>query len=400
MKKTLTLALFIFALSFAQAQIIDSKIVSGDRFQDNWQHYYSQYHAFYRGMFMLAYTVDYRTDSNLVSEEVQYYKYKKGVKPENPRTKAAYTFSNGRLINYRFIKKEKVRSNISYEYNEDGYYTRYYVGTPTKPKFEEVLVYNDSNRVTAFFRYNKKRKLKRKETMKYNENQKVIQKDIYDGKHAEPKFTWKYHYNEEGQKSQTEYFKKGKLKSKWVFTCDDEGEKVENKNIRITTTCSLVEHNNDGSYVKIYRNTGSKGKVVTSRWTYSKDSLLIAYEKRNHKDKVISKHINEYDAAGNRITYTYFKKGGEKISHSFKFQYNTNKKIVAKTRFNSKGIMKSKTTLKYNNDGRIIERSVYNSKNEVSWKYAFTYNEKGILIAEKTYKKNTPINERNFLFQY
>ena len=161
-----------------------------------------------------------------------------------------------------------------------------------------------------------------------------------------------------------------------------------------------MEHNNDGSYVYIYRNTDSKGKIRTSRWTYSKDSVLIAYETRNHKGKITRKYTYEYDDQGNKTVYTYYKKGGEKIRNISKYKYDSDKHVVEIASFNSKGKMHSRKTIKYDSKGRNIENSTYNSKNIIAWKYVYTYNDKGELISQITYKKDVPTSERNYIFQY
>ncbi len=400
MKKLLILVGIAFMFTSIQAQMTVGMSVNSSNFQNNWQYYYSKYHAYYKGMSMLAYYSNPKTDSNLISKETADYKYKKGVKQNKANTKSVFKFSNGLLISYIYIKKAKTKRQLTYEYNEAGFYTKYYKGPQNAPTYEEIMVYNDSNRVIQYSRYNKKRKLKRKDAIKYNMNQKLIQKDIYDGIHPDPKFTWMYKYDEEGRRVQTEHYKKGKLKSKWVFTCDDEGKKVENKDVKLITTCSLVEHNNDGSYVRIYRNTDSKGKIRTSRWAYSKDSLLIAYETRNHKGKITKKYTYEYDDQGNKTVYTYYKKGGEKISNVSKYKFDTDNRVVEIASYNSKGKMRNRKTFKYDAKGRNIESEIYKSKNKLYWKYVYSYNEKGDLISFITYKKGEPIYERNFIFQY
>jgi len=400
MKKLFILIGVAFLFSSIQAQHSMNLNYSSSTYQDNWQFYYQKYHAYYHGMSMLAFYSDPKTDSNLVSKEVDYYKFKKGVIQKEPNTKSVFQFSHGLLTDYRFLKKGKIKNQHSFEYNEAGFFTRYYIGPQNAPIFDEVLVYNDSNRVIQYSRYNKKRKLKRKDAMKYNLNQQLIQKDIYDGIHPEPKFMWIYKYNDEGKRVQTEHYKKGELKSKWIFTCDDEGKKVENKNIKLKTTCSLVEHNNDGSYVKIYRNTDSKGKTKISRWTYSKDSLLIVYETRNHKGKITMKYTNEYDDKGNRIVYTYYKKGGEKVNNVSKYKYDSDKRVVEIASFYSKGNLLNRKTFKYDDKGRNIESGIYNKKNKIIWNYIYEYNVKGELIAETTYKKGNPVFKRDYLFHY
>jgi hypothetical protein len=401
MKKLLILVGVVFMFTSLHAQKFNWKDYnSSSKFQDSWQYYYSKYHAYYRGMSMLAFYSNPKTDSNLISKETVYYKYKKGKKQQQANTRSISKFSEGLLTNYQYIKKGKIKTQFSFEYNEAGFYTKYCRGPQSAPTGEEIMVYNDSNRIVDYSSFNKKRKLKRKEAIKYNMNQKLIQKDIYDGIHPDPKFTWIYKYNEEGRRVQTEYYKKSKLKSKWVFTCDDEGKKVEHKDVKLTTTCSLVEHNNDGSYVKIYRNTDSKGKIRISRWSYSKDSVLIAYETRNHKGKITRKYTYEYDNQGNKIVYTYYKKGGKKISNVNKYKYDSDRHVVEIASYNSKGKMRKRKTFKYDSKGRNIENGIFNSKNIIVWKYVYTYNDKGEVISQITYKKDVPTYERDFIFQY
>ena len=155
----------------------------------------------------------------------------------------------------------------------------------------------------------------------------------------------------------------------------------------------MVEHNNDGSYVKIYRTTNSKGKIVKSRWTYSKDSVLISYERINHKGIITTKYTQEYDKEGNRIAYTYYKKGGEKVWHRTEFKFNNDKKIIETVSYNRKGKMRSKKQYKYDANGNTTEYTTFNSKGELEWKYETTYDDKGEVIAELASKKGKPVTQ-------
>ena len=400
MKRILLFILGVFVIASTQAQVSFASVQQSSFYQDNWQYYYSIYHANYGGVNSLSFYSNKEIDKNLKSKEDVYYHFKKGVKQEQAYSKSIFKYEDGLLTNYKFLKKGKLKNQFSFEYNEDGYYTRYYSGPTNSPKYEEQLVYNDSNRVVQYSTFNKKRKLHRKDVIKYNDNQQIIRKDMYDGTHLEPKFTWLYKYNEEGKRIQTEYYKKGKLKSKWVYSCDEEGKKVENKKVNTSISCSLVEHNNDGSYVKIYRTTNSKGKIEKSRWTYSKDSVLISYERINHKGIITRKYINEYDKQGNRITYTYYKRGGTKAWHRTEYKYNDDKKIIETISYNGKGKMRFKKQYKYDANGNTIAFTTFNSKGELEWKYETTYDDKGEVIAELASKKGKPISQHKVEFTY
>ena len=399
MKTISMLMLMVFAIASAQAQGIYNSTQEAS-YQDNWQYYYGKYQAYYGGVSQLAFNSDLNIPQNLKSKEKLIYHFKNGVKKEQASSISVYTYIDGKITNYKFYKKGKLKDQFSFEYNDNGFYTKYYTGPINHPKYEEQLVYNDSNRVVLYTTYNKKRRLNRKEVSKYDENQHLIRKDIYDGKHLNPKFSWVHKYDENGKRVETEHYKNGKLKTKWVFTCDDEGEKVESKDVKLTTTCSLVEYNNDGSYVKIYRNTDSKGRIRTSRWTYSRDSVIVAYETRNYKDKIIMKYTNEYDSQNNRIVYTYYKKGGKKLSHRTTFKYNSNKKITERISYNGKGKMQSKKQYTYDSKGNLIVYSVINSKGKMKWKNEYTYDKQGELIARLSYKNNKPHVLRNVVFSY
>ncbi|RUA31272.1 MAG: hypothetical protein DSY76_01505 [Bacteroidetes bacterium] len=370
------------------------------KYQDNWQYYFAKYQANYEGMMNLVFYSGKDIDKNLKSKEDVIYHFKKGVKQETPSSKSIFKYDNGLLMSHAYYKKGKLKKQLSFEYNEDGYYTRFLRGLVNSPKHEEQLLYNDSNRVIQYSSFNKKHKLKRKYVIKYNDNQQIIRQDIYDGAHINPKTTWVYKYNEEGKRIQTEHYKKGKLKSKWVYSCDDEGTKVKENKVDTKTSCSIVEHNNDGSYVKIYRTTDSKGKIIKNRWTYNKDSLLIAYELINPKGVIVRKYTNEYDEKGNIVVYTYYKKGGEKISHRSKFKYNDDKKILEKLIYNGKGKLKSKKQFEYDKQGNTTSYAYYNSKGEQQWKYEYTYNEKGELVSDLTYKKGKLYAQHNVVFAY
>jgi YD repeat-containing protein len=399
--KTILLFIFgVFVFTNSQAQISYSSAQQSATYQDNWQYYFNIYHSYYRGVSKLAIYSDKNTEKDLKSKVKLLYHFKKGIKKEQAYSKSTYAYTDGLLTSYKYFKKDKLKNQFSLEYNEDGYFTRYYTGSVNSPRYDEHLVFNDSNLVVLYSRYNKKRKLKRKKIIEYDDNQNMVRKDIYDGKHLDPKYSWQYKYDEKGNTVQTEYYKKGILKTKWVYTCDDEGTKVDNKKVSVSTSCSLVEHNNDGSYVKIYRYTNSKGKIRKNRWTYSKDSVLTMSERFNNKGVITSKYTYEYDKEGNRNVYTYYKKGGEKVKHQTKYKYNGDKKITEMAVYNGKGNLRSKKQYKYDADGNTIAYTNINSKGEISWKYEYTYDKNGGLISELTYKKDKPFAQYNIEFKH
>lgn len=400
MKTILTLIISVFAIASTQAQIRIASAQQSAVYQEHWQYFYSMYNSNFRGVTSLAFYSEKEIDKNLKSKEDIYYHFKKGVKQEQPYAKSSFKYVDGLLTNYKYLKKGKLKTHFSFEYNEDGYYTRYYVGPKNSPKYDEQLIFNDSNRVVQSSAFNKKHKRQRKTIIKYSDNQLIVRKDIYDGTHLEPKFTWLYKYNEEGRRVQTEYYKKDKLKSKWVYSCDEEGKKVEDQKVNTHISCSLVENNNDGSYVKIYRTTDSKGKVQKSRWLYNKDSVLISYERINHRGVITNKYTNGYDEKGNRNVYTYYKKGGTKIRFRNEYKYNDERKIIENIVYNGKGKMRSKKQYKYDANGNTIEFSSFNSKGIIEWKYESTYDDKGELIAEMTYKKGKPYSQHYIEFTY
>jgi len=341
-----------------------------------------------------------KLDKKLKSKEIQYFQYKKGVKKLKPKSRSVYTYSNGLLVDYKFIKKGKVNLHFAFEYNTKDYYTKFYKGDLDEPKYMETLEYNDSNRVVKYTKYGNNNKLKQSTLNTYNADQQLVRKEVYDKLSTEPRYVWVYKYNEKGGRVETEYFVKGKLKSKWVFTCDDEGDKLKRKEEKLNTTCSIVEHNNDGSYIRIYRNTDEKGREQTSRWTYNKDSMIIAYERRNHKDVITSKYTQEYDSNGKRSLYTSYKRGVDKIRYSTKFKYNANDEVIERTDFNSKGEMKSRLTFVFDESGNIMEYTRYDSKNKERLKYIYSYNKKGELIAKLTTKKQVPKYESKYILNY
>jgi len=399
MKTILLFIMGIFAIASSQAQILNfnNSTLESSLYQDNWQYYYHKYEAYYQGMMSLALYSEKDVSKELKSKEELIFHFKKGIKQEQPYTKSILNYTDGLLTNYKFFKKGKLKDQFSFEYNEDGYYTKYYVGPMNNPRHEEQLLFNDSNRVTQYS-YFKKRKLIRKKVMEYNDMQKVVRKDIYNGKQLEPQFTWLYKYNEEGKMIQNEYYKKGELKTKWVFTCDDEGTKVKAKEVKPATTCSIVEHNNDGSYVKVYRYTNPKGKVQKSRWTYTKDSILVSYERINHKNIITTKSTYEYDNKGNKIAYTYYKKGGEKILRRNTDKYNSDGKRTEHTVYNGKGKMISKKQYTFDDNGNVIAYREYGSKNRIKSKSEYSYNDQGKLISRLIYKNDKPYRLQKIVY--
>jgi len=390
--KKLLLIIYAVSLYFT----VSAQTSSTSDYQDRWQYYFNLYNSYTPGVANLSMNGYWRKNKNIKSLKQTIYKYKKGKREEIPYSSTESNFDNDHLLNYKYSKKGNLHREYQYKYNTYGYYTNYKGFKKGKLSEEEFREYNDSNRVVKYVYYknNKKRNSYVSEYMDYV---KIVKQDNYQKENTDPYYTWIYDYYEDGKKKMSEYYKKGKLKRRYLYTCDDEGKEVKDT-VKTSKVCYLTEYNADSSYVKIYRNTDSKGKVRKQRYTYRKDGKLISYESINTKGETSYNYEYEYDANGNKVKYTYYRKS--KLYLKEEFKYNANSKLIEKTRYNGKGKLWHKTINKRDENDNIIEATEYNHKNKLTSKTQYQYDEKGNKTKKIVYKKDEIKKEYNYIYVY
>ena len=391
MKKLLLIiiAVSLYLTAFSQSSSTSS-------YQDRWQYYFNQYNSFTVGVANLSVHGYYKNNKDIKSLKKTVYKYKNGKPKEVPFSSIESSFDNGHLLNYKYSKKGETIQEYQYKYNTDGYYTNYKAFKKGKLVDEETREYNDSNKVVSYTYY-KNNKQKNSYVIAYMDYVKIVKKDNYKKENTEPYHTWIYDYYDDGKKKMSEYYKKGKLKRRYLYTCNDEGKEVKDT-VKTSKVCYLTEYNDDGTYIKVYRNTNSKGKIRKQRYTYSKDDKLLSYENINAKGETSYSYDYEYDKNGNKIRYNYYKKS--KLYLKEEFKYNANNKLIEETRYNGKGELWHKTINKRDAEDRIVETADYNHKNKLIGKTQYQYDEKGNQTKKIVYKKEEIKKEYNYIYDY
>jgi hypothetical protein len=391
MKKLFLLAIIVSFSFFSKAQT-----TSLSDYQDKWQYYFSQYNSFTAGVSNLSVGGYWEKNKDFKSLKQTVYKYKKGKRLEVPQSNQESSFDNGHLTNYTSYKKGKLNTQYQYKYNADGYYTNYLNFKKGKLIQEESRDYNDSNRVIKYVYY-KNNKKKSSSITDYMDYTKIVRQDNYKKDNTEPSYYWAYDYYEDGKKKMSEYYMKNKLKRRYLYTCNDEGKEVKDT-VKTSKVCYLTEYNADSSYVKVYRNTDSKGKVRKQRYTYSKDGRLLSYESVNAEGIKSFNYSYEYDDNGNKTNYTYYKKS--KLYLQEKFKYNANNKLVEKIRYNDKAELWHRSITKRDSDDRVIETAEFNHKDEITSKTQYQYDEKGNKTKKIVYIKDEIKTEYNYIYDY
>jgi len=390
--KKLLLSIFAISLYF----IASAQTTSTSNYQDRWQYYFNLYDSYTSGVANLSIYGYLEQNKDVKSLKQTAYKYKNGKRVKTPYYSIESIFDDGLLTDYKSYKNEVLQQEYRYNYNSDGYYTNYKYLKKGKLIREEKREYNDSNKVLKFENF-KNDKLKSNYVVQYMNYTKIVKKDNFRKDNTEPYYTWIYDYYADGKKKMSEYYKNGKLKRRYLYTCDDEGEEVKDT-VKTSKICYITEYNADSSYVKIFRNTDSKGKIRKQRYTYNKNNKLLSYESINAKGITTYKYSYEYDNNGNKINYAYYKKSKLFLKQDFK--YNANNKLVETIMYNGKLKYLNKTTQKRDEKDRIIEICNYNSKNNIVTKTQYQYDEKGNKTRKIVYKKEAIKTEYNYIYNY
>jgi len=391
MKKVL---LIIFAVSLHFTASTQTILTSN--YQDRWQYYFNLYNSYTPGVANLYKEGSWKRDKNVKSLKQTVFQYKKGKRLDVATTSIDMSFINGQMTDYKYYKKGQIHQEYQYKYNDNGFFTNYKDFKKGDLIAEENREYNDSNKVLKFESFRKDKK-ESSYVVQYMGYTKVLRQDNYRKDNTEPIYTWIYDYYEDGKKKMSEYYKNGKLKRRYLYTCDDEGKEVKDT-VKTSKVCYLTEYNADSSYVKIYRNTDSKGKIRKQRYTYNKNDKLLSYENINAKGETTFSYFYEYDKNDNKLSYKYYRNSKLRVNEEFK--YNTNNKIIETIWYNKKSEISSRNVYKRNENDKIIENIKYNSKGQITSKIQYQYDERGNKTKKIVYKKDEIKTEYNYIYEY
>jgi hypothetical protein len=241
-----------------------------------------------------------------------------------------------------------------------------------KVRSEGIEYYNDSNKVTEFTTY-KKRKFYSEQKYQYATNlTQVTRVDYYfkDSVHVRRYIlttyypngkyqrntgydkkgveTYRYEYDlyENGSKKETRNYNKGKLKYRWVYDCDWRGELSESKE-RQVKICQNRVYDTDSSYTEVNENT-IKNKVTKTITKATKDGRILVQELYNAKGKLLSKTVCQYNDAKKLVKQLLYEKKNTSPTYMELFEYNTDNYLISSAKFDKGSKVQDRKEFRYN----------------------------------------------------
>jgi len=233
------------------------------------------------------------------------------------------------------IKDEKYQQ-IEFYFNEQGYIT-------------EKTERNFKTSGYSFSSY-------KKETLKYNQQNNIVEKYIYNDVLGETTSIITYQYDEnENLIEEKQSDENGKLWSRSIFKYDKNNNQIEYERYNYFSDEELSY-----KYVYKYDEKGNK----TEENIYNSDGELE------------SKSIYKYDNRGNKIEENNYSSNG-KLEEKFIYKYDNKGNKTEENKYNSIGELEYKSIYKYDSKGNKIEAKSYNSDDTLTYEWTCEYDKKG-----------------------
>jgi hypothetical protein len=159
----------------------------------------------------------------------------------------------------------------------------------------------------------------------FDNNQNMQTLKFYLGKNDQKLFDrYEYFYYDDGSKKQTvQYNRKNKVLYTWNYDCDPAG-KPEGKNLKDSgQVCIRYETDKAGNKIKVKEQNVKYAKVSRIVTRYDKNENEIESISYRSNGKPVYHFISVYDDKNNRISYTTFIKGSDKVRERSEYQYDT-----------------------------------------------------------------------------
>ena len=241
-----------------------------------------------------------------------------------------------------------------------------------KVRSEGIEYYNDSNKVTKFTTYKKRKfyseqkyqyatnltqvtrvdyyfkdsiNVRRYTLSTYYPNGKYQRNTGYDKKGVET-YRYEYDFYENGSKKETRNYNNGKLKYRWVYDCDWRGELSESKE-RQVKICQNRVYDTDSSYTEVNENT-IKNKVTKTITKATKDGRILVQELYNAKGKLLSKTVCQYNDAKKLVKQLLYERKNTSPTYMELFEYNTGNYLISSAKFDKGSKVQDRKEFRYN----------------------------------------------------
>lgn len=304
-------------------------------------------------------------DFNYVGTDVRWEDLKeKGIqsltiergKNQNKTTSVHYVFNDrGRI---KMIEHPK--DTVHYAYVQDSLIQ----SIKQTGRKEKLSSYEYANGLLTKKEVFENERLSSRVLMDYTEDEKIAFSLLQSGRKLKSSYAMDYEY-ENGKVKRQQFIRNDKIIRTWDYTCEPKGEAQDQKTT--STLCTVVEENNDGSYVNHIRKV-ENGEVLLYAHYFDKDSVNYAStcEKETGEKVWSTKKENNV-----RTSMSYDQKG--KLRSKTVWTFGENEKVVeVKHTFGKRQNRESSMKYAYNTDGLLVSKtSFYKGKESYVRKYIY-----------------------------
>lgn len=267
--------------------------------------------------------------------------------------RATYQCSIQDTLKMKYIQNSTMVNHTTSDNNGSTKTWRYF-----REESSSILLYDASERVSAYYIYNDRGNLKRSQKVFYKDSLRS-RVDTYN-KRGQLKSYYLYEYNGKKLKSTGLYNRDGKIIRFWNYNCDDAG--VMQKQKDTTTYCTSKTYLNDGGMILTTNYFNEKGEPVKSvnyLDSNNKSTKYLYYVGKNQALVYLSAstYINKQEASNYTKSFT---RNGKAVSSTYKV-FDAKHQVVSHldSGWYTKHPFASKKSYTYDAGGLLVETKSY-----------------------------------------
>jgi len=243
-----------------------------------------------------------------------------------------------------------------------AFVVKYKFGEPSNEKLKLYeTTYNKDGFLIDSITYTKN-KMYAREKFAYNENNKIVQRELYDSLN--------------------------RLTSKLIREFDQQGNDISFKAFRFDTLRysqkKAYDKNNNLIKITDYYNDGSIKSI--SKYSYNTNNKVTSIVEMNDLGKILYKQTIGYDSLGRKINETDYDSTGTCVGKTLIKNYDKNDKIQLIEKYNAGDSLYARYEFEYNDKGLETKNTIYNGINQVLRQSITTYDKDGNRTAFKIYE--------------
>lgn len=240
-----------------------------------------------------------------------------------------------------FDKKGKELRAISTTYTEHGRQKTVVMFEKGKFGSRQEFEYDQNQNLIRMSQFKKHpQKADRISTYQYNDKNKLIVSSHKNAKGVEY-FRSEHEYYEQGSLKSSTQYRNGKLRIKRDYACNDEVP-VNKKEV---TVCINENRQDDGTYF-VEEIEKHKGRMLVVKSTYNSDYKLLRKTRYDQNKRIWSDVVVTYNTQGTIERIAYAGKNAKPLTEQF-FSYDEAGRLVAIAKVNPNGKQISAQTVEY-----------------------------------------------------